>query len=350
MGTGPGGVTSMSEDPELKKNQLKKREPAAEHCRREQYKSLRNLEMRARVLLTRPLSAHSSAAARSFASRKADIWVSASAKVVRQGTPLLLVEKVQSVSDGIFDSMNAMQWGPSALRLILFDAQVLNLEAPFAGNQNSHTVSGGDVRGGIGIEDLIDSPTIRDLYHKHKPFVAQADAQDITDPTFRPFITVLGVEQDGRVRVRPSNDVDDARATSRSKDVLLSGLPITRRVSLQSPEGAVKDALKWMWVRGNIDRSDIEVGAGSASSSLEGADLLYGDCSRQHTRRFRFTQSSFVPGDLELVVAGCPVKVYVNTKDVVERKPAGSIQAHHVKVGLIFFGVPLTVAFVNMFR
>jgi hypothetical protein len=192
------------------------------------------------------------------------------------------------------------------------------------------------VRGGIGIEDLINSPTIRNLYHKHKPFVAQADAQDITDPTFRPFVTVLGPEQDGWVRVRPSNDDDDARASSRSKEVLLSGLPITRRISLHSPEGAVKDALRWMWVRGNIDRSDIEVGAGSGSSSLDGADLLYGDCSDRRTRKFRFTQSSFAPGRLELVISGCPVRVYVNTKDVVERKPAGFIQAHHVKVALNF--------------
>ena len=50
------------------------------------------------------------------------------------------------------------------MRLILHDKALLDLEAPFAANQNADIVAGGTVPGGIGLEDLILSPSIRDCY------------------------------------------------------------------------------------------------------------------------------------------------------------------------------------------
>ena len=77
------------------------------------------------------------------------------------------------MSENLFISVNidstyvilaAQQWGPATMRLILHDKALLDLEAPFAANQNADIVTGGTVPGGIGLEDLILSPSIRDCY------------------------------------------------------------------------------------------------------------------------------------------------------------------------------------------
>jgi hypothetical protein len=251
-----------------------------------------------------------------------DVWAAATEDVQRGAAPLILVEKVSSVSDGIFDKMQAVQYGPSLLRCILLDADLINLEAPFT-RENYKIVAGGDVLGGIGLEDIITSPSIRDAYHENKPLMADCEAQDVTDPTFRPFVTACGSIQNGQVKVRPANDDDDRRATLRDAKSLISGLPITRRVSLQSPEGAVKDALRWLWVRGHVSRDDIKATfTDMTPAQLDGASLLFVPKKPQDlpVRRFKFTHSTFVPGDVRLQIAGMPVQVYVNSKDARERK------------------------------
>ena len=78
-----------------------------------------------------------------------DVWAYAVANTRSSASalPVLLVEKVATVSDGIFDNLQGEQWGPKRLRLILLDKGLLDLEAPFRRGQNQTIVSRGSVMG-----------------------------------------------------------------------------------------------------------------------------------------------------------------------------------------------------------
>ena len=85
--------------------------------------------------------------------------------------------------------------------------------------------------GGIGLEDLILSPSVRDCYHAHKPLTAGCMAQDISDPSYRPMLTV--VDANGTdVTVRPEDDEDNSRATQKEASQLISGLSLSPSLSL----------------------------------------------------------------------------------------------------------------------
>ena len=250
--------------------------------------------------------------------------------------PVLLVDKAKSISDS-FVGLTAQQWGPSLLRLILVDKAALDLEEVLEIQTTCMVVnSSGRKVEGITLEDLVSSPAVRDTYQTHKPFVEGCPAQDITDPTFRPFVTVVDatLADQGRVKVRPADDDDDKRASFRDVNVLLSGCPLTTRVNLVSSEGAVKDALCWMWLRSQVTRGDIQARfADGAATELSPAALLSGKASQPDAKpfTFTFTNSEYVAGDLEILIQDVPLKVYVNTKDVQGRPKAPSVVVETIK-------------------
>ena len=134
---------------------------------------------------------------------------------VKGNGPVLLVEKLASISDSVI-GLTAIQYGPSVLLVTLYDKSSLDLEAV--------------LMSGTTLEKVMFSPDIRQRYHKNKPLSPGTTAQDISDPTFRPFVRIVGPGAYGAIRVRPIADTDDARAFERQPDRLISGAPITTSI------------------------------------------------------------------------------------------------------------------------
>ena len=279
----------------------------------------------------------------SLASRVPDVWDAAVQNPPKRGRgAMLLVERAffgeRMPTQRRF--LNAAQ----TLRLILLDKTVLDLEAPFTGGRNAEIVLGGSVPGGIGIEDVMFSTAIRKLYQSHKPLIPGTMAQEISDPTYRRFVTVAesSQEKSDTVRVRrltPNNmwgtlvdslpgreeenlfgtDEGSAPTEILSSCHVLSGLPITRALNVQSPAAHVKDAVCWLWGRKHITRDDVSVCMGGTKqpmleSEVDGQLLMYVQPCAPRVR-FAFSVDEYVLGDLEILVQGVPIKVFVNAGD-----------------------------------
>ena len=234
------------------------------------------------------------------------------------------------------------------LRFIMLDKTVLDLEAPFAGGRNGALVAGGAVQGGIGMDDVIYSTAIRELYHRQKPLFSGSLAQEVSDPTYRPFVTVVdaSVNNQDSIRVRrlsPNNlwgspvdgfasrqeqnlfGTDDGNTYFEGRDIrdvkhVLSGTPITRACTEQSPAAHIKDALCWIWPRAHITRRDIRFRFARTKKpalepEIDGQALLYAKPCAPKVR-FAFSTGQYVAGDLEILIQGVPVRVFVNTDDV----------------------------------
>ena len=244
--------------------------------------------------------------------------------------------------------------GVPTVRLILLDRSLYDLEAPFTGGRNAAVVSNG-VKGGIGIDDVMSSGALRDCYHRHKSFGTGSVALEVSDPNYRVFVRVSDASTKDRGLVRvprmtqlknrtvlglggpgwiPSDTVpeeedslfgrDDGNQLFAGDDVrdvkyVLCGLPISRNLTYHSPAGHVKDVLCWLWPRSQISRCDVEVRWASSKtpvqeSELEG-ELLFHAPPSGPTVKFAFSDSEFVAGDLEIMINGVPVRVFVNTQD-----------------------------------
>ena len=255
--------------------------------------------------------------------------------------------------------------GVPTVRLILLDRSLYDLEAPFTGGRNAAVVSNG-VKGGIGIDDVISSGALRDCYHRHKSFGTGSVALEVSDPNYRVFVRISDASRNdrGAVRVRsmtkiaqrfgdhpvvgpthkatttgmvgwtPSDTVPDeadslfGRVESdnffagddlRDVKYVLCGLPVSRNLTYLSPAGHVKDVLCWLWPRSQLRRCDVEVRWASSKtpvqeSELEG-ELLFHAPPSGPTVKFAFSDSEFVAGDLEIMINGVPVRVFVNTQD-----------------------------------
>ena len=74
----------------------------------------------------------------------------------------------------------------------------------------------------------------------------------------------------------------------------------------------------WLWPRSQISRCDVEVRWASSKTPVGGywqGELLFYAPSSGPTVKFAFSDSEFVAGDLEIVIDGVPVPVFVNTQD-----------------------------------
>ena len=230
---------------------------------------------------------------------------------------VLLVEKLASISDSVI-GLKAAQYGPSALRVTLYDKPFLDLEEVF--------------KSGVDLEKVMFSPEIRHRYHENKPLSPGTTAQDITDPALRPFVRIVGPGANGAIRVRPVADTDDARAFERQPDRLLSGLPITMSINLSTPAASVREALAWLWPHGHVppDRIQVHYADGAAVPSLDGAALLAASATAAAApsaapsaatadARFGFSSSAFAQGDCVVVFDGVPVRVLVSRRDATPR-------------------------------
>ena len=255
--------------------------------------------------------------------------------------------------------------GVPTVRLILLDTSLFDLEAPFTGGRNAAVVSHG-VKGGIGVDDVMSSGALRDCYHRHKSFAPGSVAQEVSDPNYGVFVRISDASRNdrGAVRVRsmtkiaqsfgdhpvvgpthtatttgmvgwtPSDTVpeeedslfgrvesDNFFAGDDLRDVkyVLCGLPVSRNLTYLSPAGHVKDVLCWLWPRSQLRRCDVEVRWASSKmpvqeSELEG-ELLFHAPPSGPTVKFAFSDSEFVAGDLEIMINGVTVRVFVNTQD-----------------------------------
>ena len=255
--------------------------------------------------------------------------------------------------------------GVPTVRLILLDTSLFDLEAPFTGGRNAAVVSHG-VKGGIGVDDVMSSGALRDCYHRHKSFGTGSVALEVSDPNYRVFVRISDASRNdrGAVRVRsmtkiaqrfgdhpvvgptheatttgmvgwtPSDTVPDeadslfGRVESdnffagddlRDVKYVLCGLPVSRNLTYLSPAGHVKDVLCWLWPRSQLRRCDVEVRWASSKtpvqeSELEG-ELLFHAPPSGPTVKFAFSDSEFVAGDLEIMINGVTVRVFVNTQD-----------------------------------
>jgi hypothetical protein len=89
-----------------------------------------------------------------------------------------------------------------------------------------------------------------------------------------------------------------------------------------------------MWLRSQVTSGDIQARfADGAATELSPAALLSGKASQPDAKpfTFTFTNSEYVAGDLEILIQGVPLKVYVNTKDVQGRPKAPSVVVETIK-------------------
>ena len=287
----------------------------------------------------------------SLASHVPDVWDAAVQNPPKRGHGAMLLVERAFFGERMPTQRHFLN-APQTLRLILLDKTVLDLEAPFTGGRNAEIVLGGSVPGGIGIEDVMFSTAIRKLYQRHKPLIPGTMAQEISDPSYRRFVAVAesSQEKSDAVRVRrltPNNmwgtpvdglpgreaenlfGTDQGRAPTEtlSSCHVLSGLPITRSLTVQSPAAHVKDAVCWLWGRQHITRDDVSVciqtEGGTKQPILEaevdGQVLMYAQPGAPRVR-FAFSVNEYVLGDLEILVQGVPIKVFVNAGDSLIRE------------------------------
>ena len=287
----------------------------------------------------------------SLASHVPDVWDAAVQNPPKHGHRAMLMVERAFFGERMPTQRHFLN-APQTLRLILLDKTVLDLEAPFTGGRNAEIVLGGSVPGGIGIEDVMFSTAIRKLYQRHKPLIPGTMAQEISDPSYRRFVAVAesSQEKSDAVRVRrltPNNmwgtpvdglpgreaenlfgtDQGSAPTETLSSCHVLSGLPITRSLTVQSPAAHVKDAVCWLWGRQHITRDDVSVciqtEGGTKQPILEaevdGQVLMYAQPGAPRVR-FAFSVNEYVLGDLEILVQGVPIKVFVNAGDSLIRE------------------------------
>ena len=299
----------------------------------------------------------------SLASHVPDVWDAAVQNPPKHGHGAMLMVERAFFGERMPTQRHFLN-APQTLRLILLDKTVLDLEAPFTGGRNAEIVLGGSVPGGIGIEDVMFSTAIRKLYQRHKPLIPGTMAQEISDPSYRRFVAVAesSQEKSDAVRVRrltPNNmwgtpvdglpgreaenlfGTDQGRAPTEtlSSCHVLSGLPITRSLTVQSPAAHVKDAVCWLWGRQHITRDDVSVciqtEGGTKQPILEaevdGQVLMYAQPGAPRVR-FAFSVDEYVLGDLEILVQGVPIKVFVNAGDSLTRE---QLREHPTTAGSI---------------
>ena len=125
--------------------------------------------------------------------------------------------------------------------------------------------------------------------------------------------------QAGKKRNLFGTDEGSAPTEILSSCHVLSGLPITRALNVQSPATHVKDAVCWLWGRKHITRDDVSVCMGGTKqpmleSEVDGQLLMYVQPCAPRVR-FAFSVDEYVLGDLEILVQGVPIKVFVNAGD-----------------------------------
>ena len=117
------------------------------------------------------------------------------------------------------------------------------------------------------------------------------------------------------------DDGDSFFAEDDVRDVkyVLCGLPISRNLTYLSQACHVKDVLCWLWPRSQISRCDVEVRWASSKTPVQESELkgelLFHAPPSGPTVKFAFSHSEFVAGDLEIMISGVPVQVFVNTQD-----------------------------------
>ena len=275
-----------------------------------------------------------------------DVWAAATKTTALNDTPpVMLVQRMSSVpvplAVMVASGGTNNNGAPDLLRLTLLDPSIINLEAPF--------LEDGDAPDGIGVEDIILSSSVRDAYLSKKPLVADCKAQDISDPSYRPWVTVCGTPTREMVEVRAQ--IND-REYSVDAIHLISGSPITR-VSVVHSEDTIKDAIRWVWGRGHVPRHDIKATfADGTAATLNGESLLFVNDApiktassfsssprtvSGPTRTFKFAHNSFVPGAVHLVIDGVQVQIYVNMNDAISSEDRALDQAFlYWKLGFLF--------------